>query len=102
MVTLEACELFRPLNPSEWSALRRIAQEKQFPAGREIFHEGDQGDGLYVLKEGLVEISANVSQTSRRLLSQVVPGEVFGEMAVLEAKPRSATATAVDDSAVYF
>ena len=102
MVTLENCSLFRQLSPPELAAVRRIAQEKTFPAGREIFREGDHGDGVYLLRDGLVEISAAVTKSSRSILSQVAPGEAFGEMAVLETKPRSATATAVQPSSVYF
>lgn len=102
MVTLETCALFRHLRPAELSALRRIAREIIFPAGREIFQEGDPGDGVYLVLDGLVEISAAVTQNSRSILSQVGPGEIFGEMAVLETKPRSATARAVTDSTVYF
>ena len=102
MVTLENCSLFRQLSPPELVALHGIAQEKTFPAGREIFREGDNGDGVYLLHDGLVEISAAVTKNSRSILSQVTPGEVFGEMAVLETKPRSATATAVQPSSVYF
>jgi signal transduction histidine kinase len=102
MVTLEACRLFRPLTPSELAALHRLAQEKDFPAGREIFKQGDAGDGIYMVKDGLVEISAAATQNSCSVLSQAGPGEIFGEMAVLETKPRSATATAARDSVVYF
>ncbi len=102
MVTLESCALFRQLSPPELAALCRITQEKSFPAGREIFKEGDHGDGVYLVKDGRVEISAAVTQNSRSILSQVEPGEAFGEMAVLETKPRSATATALTASSVYF
>jgi signal transduction histidine kinase len=102
MVTLEACRLFRPLTPSELAALHRIAREKSFSAGREIFKQGDAGDGIYMVKDGLVEISAAATQNSRSVLSQVGSGEIFGEMAVLETKPRSATAAAASDSVVYF
>lgn len=102
MVTLESCALFRQLSPPELAALRPITQEKNFPAGREVFKEGDHGDGVYLVQSGRVEISAAVTQHSRSILSQVEPGEAFGEMAVLETKPRSATATALVDSTVYF
>ena len=102
MVTLESCALFRQLRPPELAALHRLTQEKNFPAGREIFKEGDHGNGVYLVKAGRVEISAAVTQNSRSVLSQVAPGEAFGEMAVLETKPRSATATALVESTVYF
>ncbi len=102
MVTLESCALFRQLSAPELSALRRIAKETSFPAGQVIFKEGDHGDGVYLVRDGRIEISAAVTQNSRSVLSRVEPGEAFGEMAVLETKPRSATATALTASTVYF
>ena len=102
MVTLEEFPLFRPLTPSELAALHRISQEKSFPASREIFKQGEAGDGIFMVQDGLVEISAAATQNSSSVLSQVGPGEIFGEMAVLDTKPRSASATAANDSVVYF
>jgi signal transduction histidine kinase len=102
MVTLEGSQPFRILNPDEVKALRRIAPERKFSAGQQIFQEGDPGDGVYVVKDGGVEISVNVAPTVRRVFARLGAGELFGEMAVLELKPRSATATAAEDSTVYF
>jgi signal transduction histidine kinase len=102
VVTLEASKLFCQLSPPELSALRRVAREQGFSAGQEIFKEGDSGDGVYVVREGLVEISGLVDQKVRLVFSQVGPGEIFGEMAVVENKPRSAGAVAKADTAVYF
>jgi signal transduction histidine kinase len=102
MVTLESCKLFRNLGTAELAALRQIAQEQKFSAGQNIFKEGDNGDGIYVVKDGLVEISVKVDEATRRAFAQLGPGEIFGEMAVLELKPRSATTTAAKDSVVYF
>ena len=94
MVTLETSKLFRNLSAAELSALGRIAREAAFPAGELIFKEGDAGDGIYLVKDGLVEISASVAAGAERVIAQVEAGEFFGEMAVLELKPRSATARA--------
>jgi signal transduction histidine kinase len=102
MVTLEASTLFRQLKSVDMAALRGAARERTFRAGQEIFKEGDAGDGLYVVKDGLVEISAGVGQNGRQVFSQVGPGEMFGEMAVIEDKPRSATALAKAETMVYF
>jgi signal transduction histidine kinase len=102
MVTLEASKLFDQLNRVELKALRQIAREQQFPAGREIFKEGDKGDGVYVVKDGCVEISGVVGQEGRLVFSHVGPGDWFGEMAVIENKPRSACAVAKEDTVVYF
>lgn len=102
MVTLEANKLFCQLSPLELSALRRIAREQNFSAGQEIFKEGDNGDGVYVVRDGLVEISGLVDRKVRLVFSQVGPGDIFGEMAVIEDKPRSACALAKADASVYF
>jgi signal transduction histidine kinase len=101
MVTLESAELFRNLHSDELAALRQVALERHFDAGQEIFHEGDCGDGVYVVKEGSVEITGLLNQSTRRVFSQLGPGEVFGEMAVIEHRPRSASAKAVSDTTVY-
>lgn len=102
MVTLETSNLFGQLSPEESKALRGIAREQTFTAGREIFREGDAGDGLYVVKEGLVEILALVGQNGRQVFSRIGPGDHFGEMAVIEDKPRSASAVARQETTVYF
>jgi signal transduction histidine kinase len=102
MVTLDRCTLFSRLQPQELKALQEAAQEKQFSNGQEVFKEGDTGDGVYVVKAGEVQISSLVAENVRRVFSQVKPGEIFGEMAVLENKPRSASAMAVGDTTVYF
>jgi len=102
MVTLEASNLFRQLKSEDMTALYQAARERGFHAGEEIFKEGDAGDGLYIVKDGRVEISAGAGQNERQVFSQVAPGEMFGEMAVVEDKPRSASAIAKEETTVYF
>jgi signal transduction histidine kinase len=102
MVELESVGLFQGLNAGEWRSLRRMAQERQFAPGREIFREGDPGDGVYVVRDGLVEIAHFMDGKEHRVFSQLGPGEIFGEMAVIENRPRSATAIATRDVRVYF
>src|ERR1700690_4003553 len=102
MIVLESMALFANLGPEELKALRRMAQEQHFAASGGIFREGDPGDGVYFVKDGLVEISGRVGADTRRAFSQLGPGEIFGEMAVIEDRPRSAPATALKNTAVYF
>jgi signal transduction histidine kinase len=102
MVTLEGSDLFTPLNPEEFKSLREMAVERSFAAGQDIFKEGDAGDGMYVVREGLVELSGLVGPDVRHVFSQVGPGDIFGEMAVIEDKPRSASAVARVPTQVYF
>lgn len=98
-MTLETIPLLRHLNRAELQALRVIAQERSFAAGQEIFREGAPGDGVYFVKSGLVEISGG---SERRVFSRLGPGEFFGEMAVIELQPRSAAASAAENTEVYF
>ena len=102
VVALESITLFRYLGRNELQALRFIAQERHFAAHTEIFHENDPGNGVYFVKDGLVEISSLVGDSERHVFSQLGPGEIFGEMAMIEHRPRSATATALKDTDVYF
>ncbi|HYT60567.1 MAG TPA: cyclic nucleotide-binding domain-containing protein [Haliangiales bacterium] len=102
MVVLRSNKLFSGLLAAELQALEQTAQLKAYKAGRNIFQEGDPGDGLYIVVEGKVQITCLVGQDQRRVLSRLGPGDFFGEMAVLDSQPRSATATAEVDTQVYF
>jgi len=102
MVALESVNFFNSLAPDELQHLRAVALERRFTAGTEIFREDNPGDGVYVVKEGLVEISGRVAEDVQRAFSQLGPGEIFGEMAVVERQPCLATATALKDTTVYF
>lgn len=102
MVELESAELFRLLKPDELASLRGAAQERRFAAGQEIFREGDPGDGIYIVKSGLIEISSQLNPDHRQVLSQLGPGQIFGEMAIIENLPRSAAASAVHPTVAIF
>ena len=102
MVALESAELFRVLAPEELRALRAAMIERQFMPDQIIFKEGDAGDGMYVVKDGLVEITGSLNPQTRKGFSRLGPGELFGEMAVVELRPRSATATATKPTTVGF
>lgn len=102
MVTLESSKLFSRLAAEELAALRAHVQERAYPAGTDIFKEGDPGDGVYVVRSGRVQISVVLGDGQRCVLSRLPPGEVFGELSLLDNLPRSATATAEQDTTVYF
>jgi signal transduction histidine kinase len=102
MVTLESSKLFSQLPAAELKTLRHFTQEMAFRAGQDIFKEGDAGDGVYVVQSGQVQISAVIGTGDRRVFSRVPPGDVFGEMSLLDNQPRSACATAEVDTIVYF
>lgn len=71
-----------------------------FKQGDVIFSEGDVSDCLYVIKDGGVQVSVK-SGDGEKEICILAPGEVLGEMGVVEKLPRSATATAVENVVLY-
>src|SRR5437588_2930050 len=102
MVVLKNNKLFSGMLAAELQALEQTAQLNTYKAGRNVFQEGDPGDGLYIIVEGKVQITCLLGQDQRIVLSRLDDGDFFGEMAVLDNQPRSATATAETDAKVYF
>ena len=71
--------------------------KETYQAGDVILKEGSHGSGVYLLSSGKVEIS-KVVQGNKIVLDILGPGSVFGEMSYLDPAPRSATATALEDT----
>ena len=71
-------------------------------AGEVIFQEGDAGDGMYVVDGGCVDIMIGANGAEPRVLSRIGPGGIFGEMAIIDGRPRSATARADGGSTLRF
>jgi CRP-like cAMP-binding protein len=71
----------------------KIASYETFQDGQIIFEEGSNGDWIYVVEEGKVEISKNVG--GQKIVTETLKeGDVFGELAYIDKTPRSSTATA--------
>jgi signal transduction histidine kinase len=102
MVALETSKLFAHLPAAELKKLSAVARDISFPHGATIFKEGDPGDGLYVVKSGKVQISAFIDSGEEHVFATVLPGDVFGEMAVLDNLQRSAHASAEGETTVIF
>jgi CRP-like cAMP-binding protein len=84
--------LFSDLNNAEKLKLSRIFQKVGFREGETIFEAGDMGDALYVIREGSVEvIKPGEESESEEVITELGPGDIFGEMALFEKMPRSAT-----------
>lgn len=67
--------------------------EEVWPAGRVIFEDNAPGDTLYIVTSGLVQVSKTLASGQVHVLGELKAGEFFGEMALLEDKPRSARVT---------
>jgi signal transduction histidine kinase len=98
---LRDSQLFSGLLAAELRALEQTSLLRRFPAGEPIFTEGDPGHALYVINRGRVEISALVADGERKILAHVTDGDFFGEMAVLDDQPRSASAVAEVESEIW-
>lgn len=96
--TLTNVSLFSSLDKKELQEIARSVQERKYSPGSILIKQGDTGVGLYVITHGHVRIT-QVSNPDRpeEDLGTAGPGEVLGEMALLDDLPRSATITAVDE-----
>lgn len=102
MIGLRECKLFANLPPGDLLALERIAQQRRYSTGQIIFQEGDAGDGLYLVLDGNVQIRAKVAGDECRALSHLAAGDFFGEMALMDNEPRSASALSETEAVVAF
>jgi CRP/FNR family transcriptional regulator, cyclic AMP receptor protein len=90
---LKSIELFSQIPGEDLAQVALIATEETREPGEEIFAEGESGDALYLVLEGKVRVHRD-----DRVIAELGERECFGEMAILDAAPRSATVTAVDNT----
>jgi len=89
---LKRVELFSSLKPRALERIASIAQEETHVRDGNIFQHGDVGDKLYLILEGKVRIARQIPGMGEEALAVLGPGQVFGEMALLDESPRSADA----------
>jgi CRP-like cAMP-binding protein len=94
--------LFRDLPEPELQTLSQQVVHKHYARNEIIFSQGDAGDGLYIVDSGHVSISRQNPDGDELIFGVYEPGEYFGELALFDTEPRSATAIAIDDCAVLF
>ena len=95
-------KLFAGMLANELQALKQAGRVREFRAGETIFKTGDPGDGFYVVASGRVQIFAVAGNNEPRILAVIGPDEIFGEMAVIDDAPRSATALAETPTKTFF
>ncbi|HXE57902.1 MAG TPA: cyclic nucleotide-binding domain-containing protein [Gemmatimonadales bacterium] len=94
---LRRAALFADLDESELARVAEICREQSFPAGAEIFREGEPGNRLYLLARGEVRISRSIPGSGEEALAVLKPGACFGEMSVFDRSERSTDAIANTD-----
>src|SRR5512132_1029430 len=93
---LQGMALCRALSTAQLDAIAAIVLSRAIAAGKELFHEGDPGDGLFLVVSGEIDI---VKQGPRgeQALARLGAGAVLGEISLLTNELRSATGRAVSD-----
>jgi CRP-like cAMP-binding protein len=92
--------LFRELSPDDLEKISGLMVKASYKAGDTIFLEHEPGDALYVVDSGKVRIWVRDAEGNEVALSELEPGDFFGEMSVLDGGRRSASATALVDTSL--
>lgn len=92
--------IFHGLSSGQLGRVMLVMQRRQYHAGERLFEEGQVGKAVFIIKSGKVELTRLV-QGGERSLGVLEPGQLFGEMALLEEMKRTASATIVEDGEIY-
>ena len=96
VVALARCPLFAGLGEDDLIGLAREMRSRRFRRGEVLFHQGDPGDALFVVTSGAVKISLPSEEGDEAIIATIDAGSFFGELALLDWAPRSATAIALE------
>lgn len=98
LTVLRALPIFERLEDESLRPLSRVAMLRQIPRNTVVLHAGDSTDNIYFVLSGVVKVQISDEEGREVILSMLGPGELFGEMGVLDDHPRSATVLAVESS----
>jgi len=98
---LARSDLFGSLPPPELKELAHKARRVRVPAGSAAVRQGEPGSSMFVVLEGVLDVTLEPPSGPRRWLREFVPGDMFGEFSLLTGDPRSATVTARTDSLLF-
>ncbi len=93
--------LFRDLDPPTRARVAGLAHQRRLGDGETLFLKGDEGDALYGVLAGKIRITATSAGGREVLLNILEPGEVFGEIALLDGLPRTADAAALGETRLF-
>src|ERR1051326_1266019 len=90
--------IFTLLDDEEREALAQMMDTREFKQGATVFHYGDPGGEIFILRTGRVELFVESTEGEKIVLSENEPGDVIGELSFLDGGPRTATAVAREDT----
>jgi CRP/FNR family transcriptional regulator, cyclic AMP receptor protein len=97
---LAAIKMFELLNEDDRIALAKVVDELSLPEGHTLFQTGDPGDSLFIVQAGQIELFIKDTAGQKIVLTTASEGDMFGELAMLDSGPRTATAVALVESEV--
>jgi CRP/FNR family cyclic AMP-dependent transcriptional regulator len=92
---LAGIEFFEMLDEDDRTALAGVIDYEKLDVGQVLFQTGEPGDSLYIVRSGEIELHIKDTAGQKIILNVVRPGEMFGELSLLDSGPRSATAIAL-------
>ena len=95
---LRSVPLFSSLDDEEAQGLHALLKPREVERGTLIFRQGDAGDAMYLIERGRVSIYIVDEDGAEVTLAELARGDFFGEMAIIEGKPRAANARVVEDA----
>ena len=90
--------IFSEADDATLNALAERAMVRQYKKGQLLFHQGDPGDSLFIVVEGLVKVFVTSDEGDEMVLTTVEPSGTIGELALIDEGPRSASAEVVEAS----
>ncbi|NJL17184.1 MAG: Crp/Fnr family transcriptional regulator [Nitrospira sp.] len=97
---LKHIRLFDGITPSEMAEMERITRMQEVKKRQPLYLPGDPSSNVYLLKKGRVKL-ANTGASGKEVTFEILePGDIFGELEVLEGLPRETTAEALDDAMI--
>jgi CRP/FNR family transcriptional regulator, cyclic AMP receptor protein len=95
---LRSVPIFSELTEADFSSLAKVANRRRYPKDAVVFFENEQGDFFFMILEGRIKVTILGDDGREVILTLLGSGDFFGEMALLDNEPRSATAIAVEDT----
>jgi CRP-like cAMP-binding protein len=95
---LSRVPLFSELSREELERISRVSVARSFPAGVRVFHEGDHSDACYLVRKGDLRVTREHPDGRAIALATLGPGDLFGELAMLDGEARSASVETLTDS----